>query len=352
MNIQKESFGLTREGLQVSRYILSNDDGMEVHLTDYGANIIKIIVEDKEGQLDDIALGYDNVSDYEDNDPGFGSFIGRHANRIKDGSFELNNVIYNLEKNDGNNNLHGGSIGYNNLVYDIATFKVEDTVSIEFSRTSPNMEQGFPGNLDIKVRYTITKDNSLIIDYYAVSDQDTVVNLTNHSYFNLSGHNSGSILDHKVWIKSDSFTLTDNELIPTGEVADLTDTPMDFRELKALGRDIEADYEPLLFAGGYDHNYILKKETKQVEKVASLVDDKTSRVMDVYTDLPGMQLYTGNFIDNERGKEGVIYNKRDGVCFETQYYPNSINIAEFPSCILKAGEEFKSTTIYKFSIKE
>ena len=352
MNIQKESFGLTREGLQVSRYILSNDNGMEVHFTDYGANIIKIIVADKDGQLDDIALGYDNVSDYEDNDPGFGSFIGRHANRIKDGSFELNNVIYNLEKNDGNNNLHGGSIGYNKLVYDVATFKVEDTVSIEFSRTSPHMEQGFPGNLDIKVRYTITKDNSLIIDYYAVSDQDTVVNLTNHSYFNLSGHNSGSILDHKVWIKSDSFTLTDNELIPTGEVADLTDTPMDFRELKALGKDIEVDYEPLLFAGGYDHNYILKKETKQVEKVATLVEDKTGRVMDVYTDLPGMQLYTGNFIDNERGKEGIIYNKRDGVCFETQYYPNSINIAEFPSCILKAGEEYKTTTIYKFSIKE
>lgn len=352
MNIQKESFGVTREGLQVSRYVLNNGNGMEVHFTDYGANIIKIIVADKDGHLDDIALGYDSISDYEDNNPGFGSFIGRHANRIKDGTFELNNLIYKLEKNDGNNNLHGGDIGYNKVVYNVATFKVEDTISIEFSRVSPDMEQGFPGNLDIKVRYTITKDNSLTINYNAISDQDTVVNLTNHSYFNLSGHNSGSVLEQKVWIKSDSFTPTDDELIPTGEVADVTNTPMDFRELKALGRDIEADYKPLLFAGGYDHNYILKKETSQVEKVATLVDDKTSRVMDVYTDMPGMQLYTGNFIDNERGKKGIIYKKRDGVCFETQYYPNSVNIPEFPSSILKGGEEYKSTTIYKFSIKE
>ena len=213
------------------------------------------------------------------------------------------------------------------------------------------MEQGFPGNLDLKVRYSITNDNQLVIQYHAVSDQDTIVNFTNHSYFNLSGHDSGSVLNQKVWINSDSFTPTDDELIPTGEITDVTNTPMDFRVLKSLGQDIETEYEPLLIAGGYDHNYILNKQSDGVEKVAQLVDDKTNRVMDIYTDMPGMQLYSGNSVVKQKGKHGATYEKRCGVCFETQYYPNHVNVPTFPSCILKAGEIYNSKTIYKFLVK-
>ena len=349
MNIQKEAFGVTKSDKPVTKYILSNDNGMEVHILDYGAIITSIIVPDKDGNLDDIALGYDSIAEYEDNGPSYGAFIGRNSNRIQNASFELNGTVYNLDKNDGNNNLHGGYTGYHKIMYEATTLQDDTSVSIELSRLSPHMEQGFPGNLEVKVIYSLTNDNQLIIKYHAVSDQDTVVNLTNHSYFNLSGHNAGSVLDHKVWIKSDSFTPTDDNLIPTGEIADVTNTPMDFRQLKTLGKDINADYPPLKIAGGYDHNYVLNKETSGIERIAQLIDDKSGRVMDVYTDLPGMQLYSGNFMPTEKGKVGATYQKRYGVCFETQYYPNNINQPSFPSSVLRAGEEFNSTTIYKFS---
>ncbi|NLJ90248.1 MAG: galactose mutarotase [Clostridiales bacterium] len=349
MNIQKEAFGVTKSDKPVTKYILSNDNGMEVHILDYGAIITSIIVPDKDGNLDDIALGYDSIAEYEDNGPSYGAFIGRNSNRIQNASFELNGTVYNLDKNDGNNNLHGGYTGYHKMMYEATTLQDDTSVSIELSRLSPHMEQGFPGNLEVKVIYSLTNDNQLIIKYHAVSDQDTVVNLTNHSYFNLSGHNAGSVLDHKVWIKSDSFTPTDDNLIPTGEIADVTNTPMDFRQLKTLGKDINADYPPLKIAGGYDHNYVLNKETSGIERIAQLIDDKSGRVMDVYTDLPGMQLYSGNFMPTEKGKVGATYQKRYGVCFETQYYPNNINQPSFPSSVLRAGEEFNSTTIYKFS---
>lgn len=349
MNIQKEAFGVTKSDKPVTKYILSNDNGMEVHILDYGAIITSIIVPDKDGNLDDIALGYDSIAEYEDNGPSYGAFIGRNSNRIQNASFELNGTVYNLDKNDGNNNLHGGYTGYHKMMYEATTLQDDISVSIELSRLSPHMEQGFPGNLEVKVIYSLTNDNQLIIKYHAVSDQDTVVNLTNHSYFNLSGHNAGSVLDHKVWIKSNSFTPTDDNLIPTGEIADVTNTPMDFRQLKTLGKDINADYPPLKIAGGYDHNYVLNKETSGIERVAQLIDDKSGRVMDVYTDLPGMQLYSGNFMPTEKGKVGATYQKRYGVCFETQYYPNNINQPSFPSSVLRAGEEFNSTTIYKFS---
>jgi aldose 1-epimerase len=350
MYIRKEAFGLTKDKVAVSKYILSNDKGMEVHFLDYGALITSIIVPDKDGNLADVNLGYDTIEKYEDNGPSYGAFIGRNSNRIKNAQFELNGVVYKLDKNNGNNNLHGGFTRYHTMMYDAETFQDNNnSVSVEFSRLSPHMEQGFPGNLEVKVRYSVTDDNQLIIKYHAVSDQDTVVNFTNHSYFNLSGHDSGSILDHKVWINSNSFTPTDDELIPTGEIADVTNTPMDFRELKALGKDIDADYTPLVIAGGYDHNYVLNKSIDGIERVAQLVDDKSGRVMDVYTDLPGLQLYTGNSMPTEKGKGGCTYQKRHGVCFETQYYPDNINQPSFPSSILRAGEAFSSTTIYRFS---
>lgn len=351
MSIKKQPFGKTKEGVETTLYSLKNKNGMTVDLTNYGANIVNILVPDRNGNFDDVVLGYDNVTGYEGNAPGFGSFIGRHANRIGGASFELNGKKYELEKNDGENNLHGGFKGYNKFIYDVETFEDEDSSSIEFSRLSPDMEQGFPGNLDISVTYTLTDDNELVIEYLAVSDKDTIVNLTNHSYFNLSGHKSGSVMDQKVMINADKFTPTDDALIPTGEIRDVTGTPMDFRKLKPIGQDINANYEPLKQAGGYDHNYVLNISGNDVEKVAELVDDKSGRVMEVYTNMPGMQLYTGNFLNNEPGKDGAVYQKGSGVCFETQYFPDSSNKPEFPSCVLKAGNEYDFVTVFKFAVK-
>ncbi len=351
MKITQKSFGKTAKGEVVTLYTLTNGNGMKITLTNYGANIVSIIVPDSKGMMADVNLGYDKVAGYEKNAPGFGSFIGRHGNRIGGAKFEINGKVYELEKNDGENNLHGGFTGYNKFIYEAEIYEDDDIASVEFSRLSPHMEQGFPGNLDVTVTYSLTEANELVIEYLAVSDRDTIVNLTNHSYFNLSGHNAGSVLDHKVWIKANQFTPTDKQLIPTGEIKDVAGTPMDFRVAKKLGQDIDANYEPLVFAGGYDHNYVLDISGTDVEKVAELTDEKSGRKLEVFTDLPGMQLYSANFLTPvEDSKDGAIYKKRDAVCFETQYFPNSCNISSFPSCLLKAGKEFDSVTIYKFSV--
>lgn len=353
MRITKKAFGTTKEGEKASTYTITNDQGMEVTFTDFGANIISIKVPDKNQKKVDVALGYDKLSQYEVNAPGFGSFIGRHANRIADAKATINGVVYELEKNDGKNNLHSASKSFNKYMYESEVFEDQDEISIEFSRFSPDMEQGFPGNLDYSVTYTLTNENELVLEYYGVSNKDTIVNFTNHSYFNLSGHKSGTAVNQEVMIESDSFTLTDEGLIPTGELAAVDHTPMDFRIRKAIGKDIAADYEPLKIAGGYDHNYVLKTSGNgDAEKVAELYAKDTGILMEVFTDLCGMQFYTGNFItDGEKGKDGAVYHRRDGVCFETQFFPNACNIPEFPSPVLKAGQEFESVTIYKFSSK-
>ncbi len=344
MSITTSKFGVTKEGTEVTLYSIENKNGMKADFIDYGANIVRLFVPDKDGKLDDIVLGFDDVAGYEVNGCFFGSFIGRHGNRIGDAKFELNGVTYELEKNDGNNNLHGGTPGYHKVMYDATTTEN----SVTFSRVSPDMEQGYPGNLELAITYTLTDDNELSITYKATSDKDTLCNLTNHSYFNLKGHKGGEITDHLVWIKANGITETTDDLIPNGNIIDVTGTPMDFREKKAIGKEIEADYKPLIIAGGYDHNYALDKEAGKVEKVAEVSEETTGRTMEVYTDLPGMQLYTGNFISKENGKEGAEYTKRTGVCFETQFFPNSVNVPSFDSCVIKAGETFTSTTIYKF----
>lgn len=349
MSITQKPFGKTKEGKEATLYTLKNKNGMIVSFTNFGANIVQVIVPDSKGKFDDVALGFDSVTGYENNAPGYGSFIGRHANRIGGAAFEINGKKYELEKNDGQNNLHGGFKGYNKFFYEVELFEEEDSSSIEFSRLSPHMEQGFPGNLDISVTYTLTDDNELVIEYLAVSDKDTIVNLTNHSYFNLAGHNAGTVLNHKVRIDADKFTPTDDTLIPTGEFIDVTGTPMDFRKLKSIGEEINADYEPLKQAGGYDHNYVLNISGTEIEKFAEFVDENSGRVMEMYTDMPGVQLYTGNFISGkEAGKGGYVYQKQGGACFETQYFPNSCNIPEFQSCFLKAGNEYDFVTVYKF----
>lgn len=344
MSVKTEKFGVTKEGKEVTLFTLENKNGMRVDLIDYGANIVRLFVPDQNGKLDDVVLGFDDVAGYEENGCFFGSFIGRHGNRIGNAEFELNGVTYELEKNDGDNNLHGGTPGYNKVMY-----KAETTEnSVAFSRTSPDMEQGYPGNLDICVTYALTDDNELKISYQAKTDKDTLCNVTNHSYFNLKGHDGGTITDHKVWIRANGFTETSDDLIPNGNIIDVAGTPMDFRTEKTIAEDIEADYEPLKIAGGYDHNFVLEKEAGKMEKVAELSEETTGRRMEVYTDLPGMQLYTGNFIVKEDGKGRIEYTKRTGVCFETQFFPNSVNIPSFESCVLKAGDTFTSTTIYRF----
>lgn len=352
MKITQKSFGKTKGGENTTLYTITNSNGMKVSFTDFGANIVSIIVPDKEGAFTDVALGYKNIDGYEDNKPGFGSFIGRSANRIAGATFELNGNVYTLQKNEGENNLHGGEPAYNRVMYDAEIFEEEDMISLELSRLSPHMEQGFPGNLDITVTYSLTENNELVIEYHGVSDKDTVVNFTNHSYFNLSGHNSGSILDHKVWIKADQFTPTTDQLIPTGELRDVEGTPMDFRTLKRIGENINDDYEPLIQGGGYDHNYVLSINPGEVEKVAEYVDESSGRAMEVFTDMPGLQFYTSNMLSSvKNGKDGAAYGKRTGACFETQYFPNACNTKAFQSSVLNAGQEYEFVTIYKFLCK-
>ena len=261
--------------------------------------------------------------------------------REHQGELEL---LYELEKNDGKNNLHGGTPGYHQVMYQAA---VGDN-SVTFTRVSPDGEQGYPGNLDVSLTYTLTDDNELKLHYVTKSDKNTLCNLTNHSYFNLKGHKGGQITDHIVTIKANGFTSTSDDLIPDGTIVDVTDTPMDFRKPRCVGDDIDSDYPPIVLAGGYDHNYVLDKPEGTFAKVAEVTEKESGRTMEVYTDLPGMQLYSGNFIENEKGKDGQTYTKRTGICFETQFFPNSINVKSFTPCVIKAGETFESETMYKF----
>lgn len=353
MGVIKKNFGVTKAGEKATLYTMTNRNGMQVSVSDFGAVIVEIITPDRDGKLADVNLGYDNVSGYEKNAPGYGSFLGRVANRIAGAKYTINGKTYEAEQNDGENCLHSGSKSYNKYMYDTEIMEEAEGTSIEFSRLSPDMEQGFPGNMDLTVTYTLTDDNELVIEYFAVSDQDTVLNLTNHSYFNLRGEGSGTVLDHQVWINADRITATDSGLIPTGEYTDVTGTPMDFRTRKTIRQDIDADYQPLKEGKGYDHNYVLNHtQAGEVEKAAELYDEVSGRCMEVFTDLPGMQFYSANHIDDkEKVKGGRVYHSRDAVCFETQFFPNTLNIESFPGGRLKAGEEFESATIYKFSAK-
>ncbi len=343
------SFGKTKNGEKVSLFTFTNKNGMSVSFTDFGANIVSIIVPDKNGKFDDVLLGFDSIEGYEtSNRDNHGSFVGRYANRIAKGQFTVGGKKYQLDLNDGKNTLHGGKIYYNTFMYDYDIIEVEDSLSVEFSRLSPDMEQGFPGNLDLSVTYTLTEDNELILEYFAASDKETIVNFTNHSYFNLGGQASGTALNQYVTIKSDAFTIADEGNIPTGELVDVTGTPMDFRKPKKISQDFNADFAPIRSTSGYDQNYVLKTKRGEADLVAELYDEPSGRVMEMYTDLPGMQFYTGNFISPVKGKGGHVYQKNEGVCFESQYYPNACNTPSFPFETLKPDQEFESVTVYKF----
>ncbi|GKU24594.1 aldose epimerase family protein [Clostridium folliculivorans] len=352
MSISKRVYGENRDGEKVYCYTLENSKGMKAEIINYGAILTSLQVTDNEGKFDDIVLGYDSIEGYFENPAFLGSTIGRYANRIENASFELNGVRYNLTKSEGENQLHGGLTGFHKVLWEVAIINDKENPSIELTYLSKDGEEGYPGNLKVKVRYTVTENNELKIDYDAISDKDTVINLTNHSYFNLSGHASGTALDHKVMINADRFTVIDSQSIPTGELRDVKGTPMDFTKPFKLGERINDDYEQLIVAKGYDHNWCLNADGNLLEKSAEVIDDKTGRIMEVYTTMPGVQLYSGNYLDGSIiGKNKTVYNKRSALCLETQFYPNSMNVPSFPSPVFKEGQEYKHTTIYKFLLK-
>lgn len=348
MSIEVKDYSVTSDGQQVKQYVLVNKQGMKAVLLNYGAVITELHVPDGKDGLVDVVWGYDSIAGYEVNTPGLGSAIGRNANRIGKAQITINGKVYELQKNNGENNLHGGNPGYNRRMW---KGLIADDNKVEFSIESPDGDQGFPGNAKVKISYTLTDDNELRIGYEASADQDTIFNLTNHSYFNLEGQESDNVLEHQVWMDADAFTPTDDGLIPTGEIRSVEGTPMDFRSFHALGERIEEDYEPLKQAGGYDHNYVLNNEGAYALccKLKSL---KTGIVMEVYTDLPGMQLYCANFLDEEAGgKNGRVYGKRSAVCFESQYFPDAVHHENFKSPVFRAGDKYCSMTGYKFTVE-
>jgi len=346
--IQKEAFDTTLQGKKVSLFVLKNTDGMEVAVTNYGGRVVSVMAPDRKGQWSDVVLGFDNIHDYVTIKNNFGALIGRYANRIGGARFELEGKTYNLEKNDGNNQLHGGSHGFHTKVWD-ATQSSDSMLNLHY--LSPDMEANYPGNLDINVTYTLTSRNELKIQYTATTDKTTIVNLTNHSYFNLKGAGEGTILDHILMINADYFTPVNDELIPTGELLSVEGTPLDFRQPVVVGKRIDDSYKQLILAHGYDHNWVLKTRANDSLLLAARVTEPASgRVLEVYTTEPGIQCYTGNFLDGTiKGKYGKTYLRRGAICLETQHFPDSPNKPQFPGVVLKSDETYHSLCIYKFS---
>lgn len=347
MSVEKTLFGTAKDGREVHKYTITNKRGAGITVTDLGAILVSVCVPDCEGNLRDVVLGYDRVEDYEVNPPFFGATIGRSGNRIAGAAFEINGIKYEMEKNEkGKNNLHSGSKGYEKRIWE--TEQAEDD-HVSFSLVSPDGDQGFPGEFRVTVTYTLTDDNEVKIHYQGTCDRDTAANMTNHSYFNLDGHASGSVMEQILWINGDAFTpVADGASIPTGEIRPVEGTPMDFTRSKAIGQDADADYDQLGFTGGYDHNYVLNQADGSIRIIAGAKGSASGITMEVYTDLPGVQFYAGNAISGPKGKGGAAYGPHHGFCLETQYYPNAVNEPSFPSPILKKGQKYDTTTIYHF----
>lgn len=350
--ITKADFGKTKDGTAVDIYTITNNSGVEAKIMTYGATVVSLKVPDRDGKLDDVVLGFDNVGDYEEKSPYFGCIVGRYGNRIGKGKFTLDEKDYTLAVNNGENHLHGGLKGFDKVVWKAEPFENSDGAELKMHYVSKDMEEGYPGNLDVTVTYTLTNDNELKIDYLATTDKPTVCNLTNHSYFNLAGQGLGDNLGHELMLNADNFTPVDSTLITTGEIAPVSGTPMDFTTPTAIGKRIDGDYEQLKFGGGYDHNWVLNRDGEGMTLAATVYEPTTGRFMEVHTLKPGIQFYAGNFLDGTfAGKEGRVYKHRYAFCLETQHYPDSPNRPEFPSVVLRPGEEYKTSTIYKFSSK-
>jgi aldose 1-epimerase len=334
-------------------YTLKNAHGIELKVLDYGGIIVSLKVPDRTGKLGDVVLGYDSLAGYERASPYFGAVIGRYGNRIAHGRFTLDGRTYALATNNGPNHLHGGVRGFDKVVWDVTPLEARDSVALILRRTSPDGEEGYPGTLHATVTYTLTSRNEVIFDYQATADRATPVNLTQHSYFNLAGDGSGDILGHVVTLNADHFTPVDSTLIPTGELHSVAGTPFDFRSPTPIGARIDADDVQLRYGRGYDHNFVLNKRGGESLTLGARVYEPSSgRVMEIHTTEPGLQFYSGNFLDGTlRGKNGVVYRHRYGFAMETQHFPDSPNKPGFPSTILRPGAEYRSRTIYAFSVQ-
>jgi aldose 1-epimerase len=350
--VKQSFFGKTTEGDTVSLYTLRNANGLEARITNYGGALVSLMVPDREGQFDDVVLGYDSLAGYLTNKPYFGALVGRYANRIARGQFTLEGTTYALARNDGENHLHGGIKGLTHTLWHAAALVKQEGPALQLSYTSPDGEDGYPGALAVTVVYTLTNKNEFVIDYTATSDKPTIINLTHHSYFNLAGAGMGSILMHDLEIDASRFTPVGKDLIPTGELRSVEDTPMDFRRLSTIGFGINSPDEQIMWGKGFDHNWVLDKNEGELALAARLYEGRSGRLMEVYTTEPGIQFYSGNFLDgSEIGKGGTPYRRRYGLCLETQHFPDSPNHSEFPSTVLRPAETFRSRTSYRFLVR-
>jgi aldose 1-epimerase len=348
--MKKENFGHAIDGKQIFIYTLKNSKEMEVKITNYGGIVVALSVPDRKGKFEDIVLGFEKLEDYTNEHPYFGALIGRYGNRVQNGKFSLNGTEYILAKNDKENSLHGGLKGFDKVVWDTETKKGENSLTLSY--LSKDGEEGYPGNLSVKVIYTLTDSNELKIEYTATTDKPTVLNLTHHSYFNLAGAGNSDVLSHELMLNADKFTPVDSGLIPTGEMKSVQGTPMDFTKPTQIGARINQNDEQLKLGKGYDHNWILNKTGNELSLAAKVYEPTSGRVMEVYTTEPGIQFYSGNFLDGSNiGKNKKRYNHRYGFCLETQHFPDSPNKPNFPTTVLNPGDTYKQTTIYKFSSK-
>jgi aldose 1-epimerase len=339
-------------GQKPDRYTLKNRGGMEVQITNFGGIVTSIKVPDRSGRVADVVLGFSNLDDYLKPHPSFGAAVGRYANRIAKGRFTLNGVEYKLAVNNGENHLHGGIKGFDDVFWTAEEVNSPAGSGVRLTYVSKDGEEGYPGNLKVTMTYTLTHRNELRIDYVATTDKDTVINLTHHSYFNLAGEGNGDILNHRLKLNAARFTPTDAGSIPTGELRSVRGTPFDFLTPHAIGERINQDDEQLKFGNGYDHNFVINGRMGSLRQAAVVSDPSSGRVMEVWTTEPGIQLYTGNFLDGTLvGKSGKAYQRRSGFCLETQHYPDSPNKPNFPTTTLKKGATFKSTTIYRFTAR-
>src|SRR6266545_69216 len=349
--ITREAFGTTTDGKSVDAFTLTNAKGLELRAITYGATIIALRVPDRQGHLDDIVLGYPTLAGYLEKSPYFGAIVGRYGNRIARGRFTLDGATYGLATNDGPNHLHGGVRGFDKVVWSASPSETETSAAVALSYTSPAGEEGYPGTLAVRVTYTLTDENELRLDYLATTDRATPVNLTQHSYFNLAGAGSGDILRHVLTIAADRYTPVDATLIPTGEIASVAGTPFDFRTPTAIGARIGQQDIQLERGRGYDHNWVLTRAGDSLALAARVTEPTSGRTLDVLTTEPGMQFYSGNFLDGTiTGKDGRVYRHRYGFCLETQHFPDSPNHPNFPSTILRPGREYRSTTVFQFSV--
>jgi aldose 1-epimerase len=353
-SIDSESFGTMPDGTEIEIYTLTNSLGMEVKILTYGGILQSIKVPDRRGRFENVTLGFDNLDDYvERNSPYFGNITGRYANRIAEGRFTLDGVEYQLAINNPPNHLHGGVVGFDKRVWTVTdTFQDSDSVGLDLSYTSPDGEEMYPGTLETTVTYSLTNDNEIVIHYVATTDAPTIVNLTNHAYFNLAGEGNGSILGHELQLMASNYTPVDATLIPTGEIAAVAGTPLDFTTSTEIGLRIRDSHEQLLFGRGYDHNFVLDREGDSLELAAQLTDRASGRVLSIHTTEPGIQFYSGNFLDGTLvGTSGRTYRQSDGLALETQHFPDSPNQPQFPSTVLRPGDVYDTTTIYQFSPK-